>query len=193
MMGVMLRLTIGLVLLGFGGLLTDSVREIRAWWINQSGTRAYKAGQFRDALQAFERATELMPQSPTLQFNRGTALFALKKIPEARRFWQSAARSFDQRNGAQRAAAHYNIGNTYFAEKNWREAAEAYKRALKLTPSDQDAKYNLELVLRQQKQQPQTRQQTRPPLPPPPPIERESQQKRLRRLLISPWHGDKDW
>ncbi len=187
------RIAAGLVLVGIGEMALSPFREIQVWWVNQQGRRAYRRGDYRSALEAFESAEKKSPGDPTIRFNEGSALFSIGKVADALKKWKQSADHFPADRRRERASVHYNIGNAFFEQKQWKEAEEAYKKALRLTPWDRDAKYNLELVLRQQRRQPPPQRQTRPPLPPPPPIERESQQRKLRRMLQSPWQGDRDW
>ena len=53
----------------------------------------------------------------------------------------------------QKAAANYNIGNTYMEEKKYEEAVKAYKEALRKNPQDENAKYNLSYALQMLKKQ----------------------------------------
>jgi Ca-activated chloride channel family protein len=55
--------------------------------------------------------------------------------------------------------SYYNLGNTFFRAEQYEAAIEAYKEALRLDPSDLEAKQNLELALRQRQQQQQEQQQ----------------------------------
>lgn len=46
----------------------------------------------------------------------------------------------------QNAKMHYNLGNFYFRNKQYKSAAEEYKQAIAYTPDDADMHYNLALV-----------------------------------------------
>jgi tetratricopeptide (TPR) repeat protein len=52
-------------------------------------------------------------------------------------------------DGELRSDSWFNLGNTYFVQQQWEQAVEAYKEALRIDPSDAEAKYNLELALLQ--------------------------------------------
>ncbi len=43
--------------------------------------------------------------------------------------------------------AHYNLGVAYLREQHWEQAAEAFRRALELSPSDHAAQFNLNYAL----------------------------------------------
>src|SRR5262249_25287577 len=55
--------------------------------------------------------------------------------------------------------ARYNAGNAHFAKKSWPDAIRNYQEALRMDPTDMDAKKNLELALLQMQQQKKQQQQ----------------------------------
>jgi tetratricopeptide (TPR) repeat protein len=57
------------------------------------------------------------------------------------------------------SAAWYNLGNALYRGQQLQQSLEAYKQALRMNPSDPDAKHNLERVLEQMQQQDQQQQQ----------------------------------
>lgn len=126
----------------------------------EKGNQALAAGKADDALKAYDRAAEKRPDDPTVRFDRGAALFSLKRYPEAQKEFQRAAEAHDP---GLRADAYYNMGNAEFEQKRYQDALEAYKRTLGLRPDDRRAKWNLELALKQieeQKQQQKQQQQS---------------------------------
>ena len=138
----------------------------------ERGNRLYREGRYEEAVAAYRGALEDGEGTPELHYNLGTALLALGRYTEAERHLQLALRDVDP---ALRHRAYYNLGNRYLraarentdarAQTTQLDAAiEAYKRALRLAPSDAEAKWNLELAQRkrdeqQQQQSPQQQQQ----------------------------------
>lgn len=61
--------------------------------------------------------------------------------------WEDAARDYEKisRMGLESAALYCNLGNAYFKTDNISKAILNYERALKLDPSYEDARHNLEL------------------------------------------------
>ncbi len=172
------------------------LRQIKAWHLNQKGQQAYRANEPDKALKAFREAKKIAGENPILRFNEGTALMALGRLEEAEKSLRSALKGLPPQQIREQASVHYNLGNLYFAQKRWNEAAKAYIAALKRTPNDWDAKFNLELVLRQQqKKPPQSQRKNQPPPPPPPPPVNEKTPlvKQLQGRLTAPWHGERDW
>jgi len=114
------------------------------------GNGLYKDGKFEQALGNYKDAQLDDPLNPTIFFNSGDALYKMKKYKEARESFQKlvASKQIDLA-----ARAHFNIGNSWFNENKLQESIDEYKKALDLTPNDQDAKYNLELARAKLKEQ----------------------------------------
>ena len=56
----------------------------------------------------------------------------------------------------ERGEVSYNLGNTQFAQKKYKEALSSYRHAMRCNPNDEDAKFNYaftKLMLKQQEQQ----------------------------------------
>ncbi|MDP6125486.1 MAG: tetratricopeptide repeat protein, partial [Candidatus Latescibacteria bacterium] len=110
-----------------------------------AGNRAFAEGDFDQAQLAYQDAMlDADEDLPEIQFNLGDVLFTNRKPDEAR---GSFDRAIAGGSLPLQAMANYNIGNALFHEDKWTEAIEAYQRALELDPTDEDAKYNLELLL----------------------------------------------
>jgi tetratricopeptide (TPR) repeat protein len=171
---------------------------LKAWWVNQQGQQAFRAGDYRKALQSFQAARKIAGDDGFVRFNEGTALLQLRRYRDAEAALQDAVRRISPKQRQVQAAAYYNLGNVYFAQQRWEQAAQAYIAALKRTPDDLAAKINLELVLRhrQQNRRSQSQRSSAPPPPPPlppPSMERDPLKRQLQRGLTAPWHGERDW
>ena len=129
----------------------------------ERGNRMYRAGRFEDAVAAYRAALEDGDDRPQLRYNLGTALLRLGRYEEAQRELEAALQDVDP---ALRQRTLYNLGNRFLEEGRAAQQApqrdqlldaaiEAYKHALRLDPADRDAKWNLELALREQDQPPQ--------------------------------------
>ncbi|MFN7943683.1 MAG: hypothetical protein U0X73_18980 [Thermoanaerobaculia bacterium] len=108
-----------------------------------------------DAVGAFDSALRLRPADPLARYNAGTA-----------RLDAGAAGAGDLLEQAARQAspelapsALYNLGNARLAGGDAQAALDAYKEALRRKSDFADAKYNLELALRQLEQQQKQQQQ----------------------------------
>lgn len=128
-----------------------------AFTLNQQGIGLYDQGRYDKALEAFRQAQVRRPDLPELDFNAGAGLYKQGQDERALREWQRATQTED---GSLRNKAQFNSGDALFLLERYEDAIEAYKRVLRDSPSDMDAKVNLELALRKLQPPPQ---QTPPP------------------------------
>jgi len=122
---------------------TPGLRDAR------SGERFYHAGKFPQAYQAFQDAFETSGD-PALRYDLGVVLYRMK-------LYENAAKSFRESATVPhlRQRSQYNLGNAYVRlaeeapekDEPLRQAIAAYEEALRLSPSDSQAKWNLELAL----------------------------------------------
>lgn len=127
----------------------------------ERGNRYYRSGKYEQAAAAYQKALDNGNTSPDLRYNLGTALLRLGKYADAEQHLRIAMRDLKPEY---RQRAYYNLGNRYLehARKGGEEqatsplldaAVQAYKQALRLQPGDMDAKWNLELALREKEKQ----------------------------------------
>jgi tetratricopeptide (TPR) repeat protein len=119
----------------------------------REGNHTYETGKFNDAEVSYRKALEKDPKSVPAQFNLGDAQYKQQRFEESARSFHDASAAATP---SDQAAACYNLGNTLFKSNQFAESAEAYRRALKLNPSDDDARYNFLMArdrLKQQQQQ----------------------------------------
>ena len=117
----------------------------------KEGNRQFKNGNYDKAVELYQDALIDTPYSSILQFNLGDALAMKGDFPKAETSFMESAKSA---NPLLKGASHYNRGNVLFAQGKWGDAVEAYKDSLRANPSDQDAKYNLSVALRTQRNPP---------------------------------------
>lgn len=128
----------------------------------ERGNRLYRQGRYKEAVAAYQAALEGGDDSPTLHYNLGTALLRLGRHQEAEEHLRNALATIEPE---ERERILFNLGNRYLdagrnaADPRARDqmlaaAAEAYRDALRLDPADEDAKWNLELTVREQEQSP---------------------------------------
>jgi tetratricopeptide (TPR) repeat protein len=134
-------LAFGPLLMGFG-LFEKRDAEIEA------GNAALQAGKADDALLHYDKAVKKLPAEAGTHFDRGAALYALSRFDEA---GEEFLRATEAKEPALKASAFYNLGNAFFKKEKFKEAVSAYTRSLGLKPDDKQAKWNLEIALRKQK------------------------------------------
>lgn len=111
----------------------------------EAGTQAYLEGRFEDALAAYQAAKKEKPDSAALDFDIGNALYKLGRYEEAREAWLRAANS-PKRDLKEKD--YYNLGNGFAALNQTKDAIASYRKALTLDPGDEQARHNLEVLLR---------------------------------------------
>jgi Ca-activated chloride channel family protein len=127
----------------------------------ERGNRLYRAGKYEEAVRVYQEVIRSGKAAPYVHYNLGTALLKLGRYAEAQPHLQAATREAD---AELKQRAHYNLGNRYLeaARKGAQAqettelldaAVESYKHALRLDPNDLDAKWNLELALREREKQ----------------------------------------
>jgi len=135
-------------ILAFGPLLTGfGLFEKRDAEI-EAGNSALQAGKADDALVHYDKAVKKLPAEAGTHFDRGAALYALSRFDEA---GEEFLRATEAKDPALKASAFYNLGNAFFKKEKFKEAVSAYTRSLGLKPDDKQAKWNLEIALRKQK------------------------------------------
>jgi len=112
--------------------------------------KLFKAKKYQEAAAAYAEATEKLPHRPELRFNRGSALYMAKEYDTSIKIFQDLAK---EGNSEFNEKSEYNTGNAYLAKQKSEKAIEHYKRALYLQHDDLNAKWNLEMAQRQQKEQ----------------------------------------
>ncbi len=147
------------------GTLALAAAGSEAWAASVSslvseGNRLYREGKLEDALRLYEQAEKLEPSSPAVQYNIGNALYKLERYDQA---YDRYRKAFAAPQTPLAEGARYNAGNTHFARRNWGEAISNYKDALRIDPTDVEAKKNLELALRAMEEEQKQQQQNPPP------------------------------
>jgi Ca-activated chloride channel homolog len=121
------------------------------------GNEFYATGEYDKALANYEKALTEQPDSGEIFFNKGNALFQKGEYDKAREAYQVAA--LHTKDLSLEASAHYNLGNTIFAEgqkqlesdprktlAQWEQSIRHYQEALRIDPQIKDAGQNIEVV-----------------------------------------------
>ena len=136
-----------------------------------SAKRQFEKGKFDTALEEYERLSEQKTNDYRLHYNAGTSAYQAKQFDTAEKHLNAALNSPEISSDLEtQQRTYYNLGNTLFQlgaplpepdkkQETWEQAIASYDRALKLNPSDPDAKNNLEFVKKKleelKQQQPQ--------------------------------------
>ncbi len=113
------------------------------------GDQAIKEGRPAQAEGFYRRALTQKPDDPTALYNLGISLYRQGQYKGAAEIFNKLVESKDP-DFLGRAA--YNRGNALFQQEDLEGALEAYKTALRWNELDDDARYNIEVILEKQKQ-----------------------------------------
>lgn len=123
----------------------------------RKGNDSFRDGNYREALEFYDRASVKEPESPIIFFNRGDALYRNGEFEKAAdQFMKTANRTKDL---GLEARAWYNMGNSSMmlgkrqsdsdmkkALEHYRESVSRYQTALKKDSTLHDAAVNMEIA-----------------------------------------------
>lgn len=103
--------------------------------------RLYNDSNYAGAQEASVKAMAENPMSYEANFNYADALFKQDKVDEAlEQFEKMAAAETDK---ARLSELYHNIGNGYYAKGEFDKSIEAYKKSLRVDPTNDATRYNL--------------------------------------------------
>ena len=117
----------------------------------REGNKHYDAGKFTEAEKSYKQAGTINNNSFEAQYNLGNSLFKQKKYEEAAKQFEMSAEK--EVSADKKSSAYHNLGNSLLEQKKYEESINAYKKALKQNPKDEDTRYNLSYAQRMIKQQ----------------------------------------
>jgi tetratricopeptide (TPR) repeat protein len=117
----------------------------------RSGNRYYKQKQIDQSQKQYQEAVRTAPDNPTANYNLGNAQFRKNNFEEAAKSYESSVNHSPDNAGREKGL--YNEGVALVKAKKLQESIDAWKNALKLDASDEDARENLQKALMEQKQQ----------------------------------------
>ncbi len=121
----------------------------------RQGIEDYNAQNYSSAVQSFKSAKEDQPDNPGVDYNLGNSFYKQGKFQEALSGYSQAASG----ESKLKQNALYNSGNALYRLGKLEESIASYKEALKLDPTDMDAKFNLEYARLQLKKKEQEQEQ----------------------------------
>lgn len=115
--------------------------------LTDDGNDNYAQKRYQSALEQYREAQVKAPEDPTIRYNLATTLYQVREFQEARKEFEQAIKLAD--NDDLRSKALYNYGNTQYRLGNFDQAIDSYQKSLEINPDDEDAKYNLEFLMKQ--------------------------------------------
>ncbi len=119
---------------------------------NREGNLYFSQGKYSDAEKAYLDAQVKSPGKPEILYNLGNSLIKQEKYDQG---IQALEQSREKGEKELEESSWFNTGNALFLKGNYKDSAGAFIEALKLDPTDRDAKHNLELALMKLKDQEQ--------------------------------------
>ena len=144
-----------LLLAGFVILTAAACGEVGARPNNQ-GNEAYEQEDYEAAQSSYQEAIEKSPELPEPHYNSGNVRYRQGQSEEAQ---ESYDRALLEAGEDLSRDILFNQGNIQLQADEIEEAIGSYKEVLRLDPSDQDAKHNLEVALSRLPQVEQQQQQ----------------------------------
>ena len=127
----------------------------------RKGNRDFRKEEWKSAEIDYRKALVKDSSSLAANYNLANTLYKMGDVEQAAKVYDSLKDSAPESEIA--ADWHYNRGNAASVLKDWQAAADAYRQALLLNPSDMDAKENYiyarEMLKDQQNRQDKDNQQ----------------------------------
>ncbi|MCB2207528.1 MAG: tetratricopeptide repeat protein [Bacteroidetes bacterium] len=126
----------------------------------REGNNLYEEGNYQEAEIEYRKALSEKPDYVKGKFNLGDAMYGQENYEESGKIFGELGET--AKTPSAKSGSWYNLGNTLMNQQKYQESIEAYKKALRVNPNDQDAKYNLEYarkMLSNQQQQQQNQDQ----------------------------------
>ena len=121
----------------------------------RQGNRAFKSQKWAVAETQYRKAIFKNQKNPQAIYNLGCALMAQQKDSMAIQQFTHAAQL--ETNRLRRAASYHNMGVIMQNHREYAQAIEYYKMALRCNPQDNETRYNLALCKKLLKNNPQNK------------------------------------
>ena len=121
----------------------------------RQGNRAFKSQKWAVAEIQYRKAISKNQKNPQAIYNLGCALMAQQKDSMAIQQFTNAAQL--ETNHLRRAASYHNMGVIMQNHREYAQAIEYYKMALRCNPQDNETRYNLALCKKLLKNNPQNK------------------------------------
>ena len=159
-----------------------------------NGNIFYKKHQYIKAIETYQQIIKQQPANYAALHNAGNALYKNNQYDKANEMYTKAIESTN--TPSQKAAAWFNKGVVLQNSNQLSPAIDAYKNALKINPTDDDARKNLQKALtdlikqkqkqaegkQPKKQQPKPKEQPNKPNPTPNKMTKKEAEEKLKAL-----------
>ena len=125
----------------------------------RSGNKLYKDSTFVKAEVDYRKALELDPKSTDAMYNLVNALLMQQKAKDAMEQFEAASKV--EKDKKKLSQIYHNMGVILQSSKQYPQCIEAYKKALRNNPADDETRYNLALAQKLLKDQQQNQDQNK--------------------------------
>jgi tetratricopeptide (TPR) repeat protein len=112
----------------------------------------YAQSKFVDAEANYRISHSKFPNRIVAPYNLGNAIYRQNQVAEAKFAYAKALTTTKSR--PQKHKIFHNLGNVFMKEKDYTQAVEAYKNALRNDPTDEETRYNYALAKKKLKENP---------------------------------------
>lgn len=123
----------------------------------RNGNKLYKQNNFEQSGTEYKKALSQSPENPVANYNLGNAQYRNNLFDEAVKSYEITIENSDKK--PVKGKAFYNKGVALSNQQRLQESINAWKNALKLDPTDEEARENLQKALSQQEKQQKERQE----------------------------------
>jgi len=131
---------------GLGGYAQDKDKTM------PKANEEYSEKKFVEAEANYRISNSKFPKRTVAPFNLGNSIYKQNQNAEAKFAYAKAVENTKSRT--QKHKIYHNLGNVFMNEKNYTNAVEAYKNALRNNPSDEETRYNYALAKKKLKENP---------------------------------------
>lgn len=108
------------------------------------GNEAFVEKKYADAEADFRISQSKNPKKSIVSYNLGNSIYRQNQSGESKYQYAKAIKTAKTR--PEKHEAYHNLGNAFMKEKDYSNAVEAYKNALRNNPSDEETRYNYALA-----------------------------------------------
>lgn len=152
-----LRYILVFALLWVAGFAEVSAQNDRAFI--REGNRAYRSHKWAAAETQYRKAISKNGKNPQAVYNLGCALMMQQKDSAAMQQFANSAQL--EPNKLRRAKSYHNMGVVMQNHREYAQAIDCYKNALRCNPTDNETRYNLALCKKLMKNQQNKNQQNK--------------------------------
>lgn len=116
------------------------------------GNEKFADKNYADAEADYRLSQAKFKKKSIASYNLGTTIYKQNQPAEAKYQFEKAIK--DAKTKPEKHQAYHNIGNSMMKEKDYTNAIEAYKNALRNNPSDEETRYNYALAKKMLKDNP---------------------------------------